>query len=83
MRATAVCLPNSLAAQAEKVRSFGAARLAPTAEALGGLLAETYRERGGSPAPVVNPFGAGDSGRRIVTSLLNALAERTISSGVS
>lgn len=62
----------------------GAARLAPTADALRALLEDTYRERGAAAAsPVVNPFGAGDSGRRIVAAVLNALAGHTISMGVS
>ncbi len=61
----------------------GAARLAPTPEVLRGLLEETYRERGNdaAPRPIANPFGRGDAGRRIVTALLEALADTTMTQG--
>jgi UDP-N-acetylglucosamine 2-epimerase (non-hydrolysing) len=59
----------------------GAARLAPNPGVLRDLLAQTYRERAGNgrPQPIVNPFGEGDSGKRIVAALLQALADSTMS----
>jgi UDP-N-acetylglucosamine 2-epimerase (non-hydrolysing) len=57
----------------------GSARLVHTPEALRVSLEDTYQERAERPAqPVANPFGAGDSGRRIVAALLQALQDSTI-----
>jgi UDP-N-acetylglucosamine 2-epimerase (non-hydrolysing) len=48
----------------------GAARLAPDATTLRVMLEQTHRQRGtGAPKPIVNPFGRGDSGRRIAESV--------------
>jgi UDP-N-acetylglucosamine 2-epimerase (non-hydrolysing) len=56
----------------------GSARLAETPETLRALLNEAHR--GGSRQHrVPNPFGAGDSGRRIVAALLSALNGGTMS----
>ena len=54
----------------------GSARLAETPDSLRALLEEAHRN-GAVPRRVANPFGAGDSGQRIVTALCNALAGGT------
>lgn len=58
----------------------GAAQLVPDAATLQVELERLYRQRGGDspPAPIANPFGSGDSGVRIASTLLHALEHGTM-----
>lgn len=63
----------------------GAAKLVgDSPDVLQAMLEETYRDRrnGKANQPVTNPFGQGDSGRRIVNSLLHALNGNSENGGV-
>jgi UDP-N-acetylglucosamine 2-epimerase (non-hydrolysing) len=53
----------------------GIARLAPTPDALAELLDEAYRRNDSfRELPMVNPFGKGDAGQRIVRAIRRALS---------
>lgn len=59
----------------------GAARLAPTPEALAELLEEAYHAPPRHAGPVRNPFGDGNAARRIVRALRRAAAPAAVAGG--